>query len=72
MPSITVLTVLSYTPKELYEQANHIQGPRTNLLFSPRLSKSLLPILNNRLELEQWINRNQEFSFRQRTNMTQR
>jgi hypothetical protein len=49
-----------------YEQANYIRGPWTNFTFSTRPLNSLLSILKTRLELEEWTNRNQEFS--QRTN----
>ncbi len=44
------------------EQAKHIRGTRTNSTFSLRPLNSLLAILKNTLELEEWTNKNQEFS----------
>jgi hypothetical protein len=53
---------LNYTPIDFYEQVKHIQGSQTKFTFSPRPLNSLLAILKNILELEEWTYRNQEFN----------
>ncbi len=45
-----------------YEQAKHIRGLQTNVTFSPRPLNSLLAFMKNILELEEWTDRNEEFS----------
>ncbi len=50
------------SPTLQYEQAGHIGGlaPRTNNTVSPLPTNSILAILKNMLELEQWTNWNKE------------
>jgi hypothetical protein len=50
------------TPIDFYEQAKHIPGMQANFTFSLRPLNSILAILKNILKLEEWTNRNQEFS----------
>jgi hypothetical protein len=44
------------------EQAKHIRGTWKNYIFSLQPLHSLLAVLKNILELEEWTNRNKEFS----------
>ncbi len=60
----TYLRTLQYALKDFYVQPKNIRAPQTNFTFSLRPLKSLLAIFKNTLELEEWTNRNQEFSHR--------
>ncbi len=59
---------LNHTPIDFCEQAKHIRGSQINFTFSRSLN-CILAILKDILELEEWTNRNQEFS--KWTNMKQ-